>query len=1002
MAMLFGLLCIIIPVSATTWYVNDDGGSDYDYNSIVDALHDNEVKAGDTIYVLPGTYERFAVTKSINLQALNDKGPVIITSQGGDGVCIADQSGDDASGTIIDGFTLNNNCKNGVHTGGGDASNLIVRNCIFNGMSTGIHLESQNCTFENNTFLNTKATANSVIDFKSSSCRCRIINNKFIDVPSPWCAVYLRTGSQNAIVTGNLFENCTGGRALTLSEVSGCLVANNTFKDNTNDGIRIRKSTATDNTITGNSFTGNGGIICLQDAGNNNHIFSNTFDNNTAEVTLSGTAPTTTFWNATTPTTYTYKGAEYTGFPGNYWSGYNGTDDNNDGLIDTPYVLPGGLGTDHAPLMGAWDNGVIAGLSEPVVGPTTWYVGDGGDYTTIQEAVNAASVGDIIVVKDGAYTESVNLNKAVTVMSENGPDNVTVTTASPSEPVFEILADNVTVSSFSVRGPTNTHVAGIESVGYDDCLITGNDCAECYNGIHLGGNATNCTVTENYCHENTRRGLSLRDTACGNYVYDNYCIGNDGAEICIKDDTHDNFIWENTFIGTVECLTNNTYQSPETVTYTYNSAEHTGFAGNYYSGYTGTDANGDGIGDTPMDLGYDKYTQSHFYGEYPLMGAWENEVILTGADLAVVSFDIPSDVTTETACIVNGTIENLGETPSAPCDIVLSTKGTAIDSFTLFWVYSGETEDLSFSWTPSESGETTLTLAADPGMTVQDTDRTNNNQIVTVTVAGSGSGSDNPPVAGFETNVTSGTAPLSVLFTDTSTENPTSWSWAFGDGVTSDEQNPAHNYETTGTYTVSLNATNTDGSNTIEKTGYIVVTSGEPVEPANCIITLCPGWNFVSTPMTLIDGQNTFSIFRNVDTADHSALLYNGTRKWEAMGADDLFSPLDGIWIYANGTYEIPLTFAADEPETPPSKDLDGGWNAIGFTDTVSEPATNTLRSVEKDWTTLIGFNGETQEFDISVIRGAEGRHSEMREMSPMQGYWLFMNDANTLCAIGA
>ncbi len=80
------------------------------------------------------------------------------------------------------------------------------------------------------------------------------------------------------------------------------------------------------------------------------------------------------------------------------------------------------------------------------------------------------------------------------------------------------------------------------------------------------------------------------------------------------------------------------------------------------------------------------------------------------------------------------------------------------------------------------------------------------------------------PVAGFSADVTNGAAPLTVTFIDASTGNATAWAWDFGDGGTSTDQNPVHTYLTAGTYTVSLRATNADGSNTAAKTGYITVT----------------------------------------------------------------------------------------------------------------------------------------------------------------------------------
>jgi len=83
------------------------------------------------------------------------------------------------------------------------------------------------------------------------------------------------------------------------------------------------------------------------------------------------------------------------------------------------------------------------------------------------------------------------------------------------------------------------------------------------------------------------------------------------------------------------------------------------------------------------------------------------------------------------------------------------------------------------------------------------------------------------PVANFTGTPTSGTSPLTVTFTDSSTNTPTSWSWSFGDGssVNTTQRNPVHTYTSAGTYTVSLTATNSAGSNTFTRTNYIAVGS---------------------------------------------------------------------------------------------------------------------------------------------------------------------------------
>ncbi|PWR75016.1 PKD domain-containing protein [Methanospirillum stamsii] len=78
-----------------------------------------------------------------------------------------------------------------------------------------------------------------------------------------------------------------------------------------------------------------------------------------------------------------------------------------------------------------------------------------------------------------------------------------------------------------------------------------------------------------------------------------------------------------------------------------------------------------------------------------------------------------------------------------------------------------------------------------------------------------------PPVADFNGNPTSGMVPLTVTFTDASQNNPTAWSWKFGDNVTSVEQNPVHTYTVPGTYPVTLNCSNSAGSDEITKPEFI-------------------------------------------------------------------------------------------------------------------------------------------------------------------------------------
>ena len=85
--------------------------------------------------------------------------------------------------------------------------------------------------------------------------------------------------------------------------------------------------------------------------------------------------------------------------------------------------------------------------------------------------------------------------------------------------------------------------------------------------------------------------------------------------------------------------------------------------------------------------------------------------------------------------------------------------------------------------------------------------------------------------ADFTVDVVSGTAPLTVNFTDQSAGDITSWSWDFGDGATSTEQNPTHTYIEPGTYTVSLTVTGPGGSDTETKDDFITVIEQQKAMP---------------------------------------------------------------------------------------------------------------------------------------------------------------------------
>jgi PKD repeat protein len=85
------------------------------------------------------------------------------------------------------------------------------------------------------------------------------------------------------------------------------------------------------------------------------------------------------------------------------------------------------------------------------------------------------------------------------------------------------------------------------------------------------------------------------------------------------------------------------------------------------------------------------------------------------------------------------------------------------------------------------------------------------------------------PVADFTHSPAIGTVPLTVNFQDQSQYNSTTWSWDFGDSTTSNEQSPSHTYFKPGTYSVSLLASNVNGSSETRKNSCVIVRETEPV-----------------------------------------------------------------------------------------------------------------------------------------------------------------------------
>ncbi|MEM7128869.1 MAG: PKD domain-containing protein [Chloroflexota bacterium] len=82
------------------------------------------------------------------------------------------------------------------------------------------------------------------------------------------------------------------------------------------------------------------------------------------------------------------------------------------------------------------------------------------------------------------------------------------------------------------------------------------------------------------------------------------------------------------------------------------------------------------------------------------------------------------------------------------------------------------------------------------------------------------------PVADFSVDRSSGYAPLTIQF-DNNSENAIGARWDFGDGTISSDWHASHNYSASGTYTVTLTVSNTVGSDSVTRSGAVVVNDSE-------------------------------------------------------------------------------------------------------------------------------------------------------------------------------
>jgi parallel beta-helix repeat protein len=443
-------------------------------------------------------------------------------------------------------------------------NNTVEGNTIYESSNTGIALR----THSNNNTVNQNTIDHSAIAVNLHSWSDQNIVSNNIITAGRYSGIYLTNSSSNSVFGNQIRDNLYSVPALCLTDNSTL----NSFYENTvknnSLGARIQYSS-------------------------NNIFRHNSFMNNSKQVEI---LSSTNIWD--------------NGSEGNYWSDYNGTDANHDGIGDTPYIMDTN-NTDHYPLMNPPSaHGTIHIRADGSVDPQTPSIQRDGDTYTLTADISFP-IGDGIVVEkdnivlDGAEHTIEGSHDPARWMSDFG---ITLSGR-----------NNVTIENFKIR----LFSIGILLKNSTNNVIQNNDIANMTGGT---ASVDSGIAVGDYSNHNVVRENTLTNNPQGIYLW--YSFENEILENHIEnnlfrgietENSKDNLIYHNNFEGNGVIMSYyNAFAKNSTEIWDNGYPE----GGNFWDMFSAPDDNGDGIGDTPYQI--DSNNTDH----YPLVTPFGTSIII--------------------------------------------------------------------------------------------------------------------------------------------------------------------------------------------------------------------------------------------------------------------------------------------------------------------------------------------------------------------------------------